>query len=95
MTDHFLAPSLCPQCGDKLDAATNMPGETGAPEPSDITGCLNCGAVLTWDTDMRLRKLSSEEFDEIPAEQKKQLIAFLLVRKMIVPEGQIREQLKQ
>jgi hypothetical protein len=44
---------LCPKCMVMLDAATNASGHN-APVPGDFTVCINCAAILTFDTDMQL-----------------------------------------
>lgn len=44
---------LCPSCGQKLDAATNL--DYHKPEVGDISVCINCQSVLEWDQNMRLQ----------------------------------------
>lgn len=89
MTDHRTTPSLCPNCGDKLDAATNMPGENGGPEPGDPTICLNCGCILVF-TDKTipgraLRRAEPKDFVAWPTEIKMMLIKAVFARRRVVP----------
>jgi hypothetical protein len=45
-------PSLCPHCGYKFDAVTNMDGDTG-PKPGDWTLCLRCAGPMMFDAALR------------------------------------------
>ena len=60
---HRLPLTLCPWCGYKLDAATNMTGE-GGPEPGDLTLCFKCASPLQFDADMRLAKITNGKLRE-------------------------------
>jgi hypothetical protein len=54
----------CPECGKHLDATSNL-NNTGKPKTDDITLCLYCGAFLLFNADLTVRKMSTEEFEEI------------------------------
>jgi len=51
----------CPVCGHILNAATATDAVPQAPEPGDVTICIDCVAFITWDKDMKMRRLSDEE----------------------------------
>lgn len=60
-----MPPSLCPQCGDKLDMATSTT-EAARPEPGDFSICLHCGTILRFDADLRCQRASAADFDQAP-----------------------------
>jgi hypothetical protein len=57
----------CPKCGYELDAATSMV-DNDLPDPKDYSVCLNCGALLQFDNDLRLQAVRDPEraYDDIP-----------------------------
>ena len=56
----------CPNCNEKLNGRSEV-GNTGRPpEKDDITMCVYCKQILTFNADLSLRKLSKEEFDSLP-----------------------------
>jgi hypothetical protein len=58
--------SFCPQCGYKLDASIHAKGEDpNPPKPGDASVCINCGQVLTYETDCRLRKATVRDIGEL------------------------------
>jgi predicted RNA-binding Zn-ribbon protein involved in translation (DUF1610 family) len=58
--------SRCPQCGYKLDASTHVQGEEPSlPEAGDASVCMNCGQVLTYESDCRLRKATVRDIGEL------------------------------
>ena len=67
--DFEMPPSACPFCGEIQDSACAAPGSadpTERPQPGDFTLCFDCGAALVFaDDDLRLRKPSARESDEI------------------------------
>lgn len=61
--------SRCPQCNYKLDASTHVQGgEPSSPEPGDSSVCLNCGQVLTYEGEGRLRKATVRDIGELMSE---------------------------
>lgn len=63
------AQSRCPQCNYKLDASTHVQGEsTSAPQPGDASVCINCGQVLTYEKEGRLRRATVREIGALMAE---------------------------
>lgn len=61
--------SRCPQCNYKLDGSTHVHGgEPSLPKPGDASVCINCGQVLTYDTDCRLRKATVKDIGELMTE---------------------------
>jgi hypothetical protein len=56
--------SHCPNCDKVLDAATAI--ERGArPKPGDITICLDCGHLMAFGDDLRVRPLTDAEMVEV------------------------------
>jgi hypothetical protein len=51
----------CLNCGALLEAATG----NGRPRPGDLTACLQCGAVMLFDDDLTVRRMTQEEADLI------------------------------
>lgn len=50
--------TICPGCGAKLDCSTHP---KGAPSPGDLSLCLKCGQPLTYEDDLSLRALSTQD----------------------------------
>jgi hypothetical protein len=63
MTTH-VPESRCLHCGHKLDAATGV-GHHDAPEPGNLSLCINCGAVTIYAEDLTLRGMTREEMDAL------------------------------
>lgn len=60
------AESRCPQCRYKLDGSTLIEGGNPAlPKPGDASLCINCGQVLTYETDCHLRKATTTDIGEL------------------------------
>lgn len=58
--------TVCPQCGIKHDAASNMSGfGQSAPTKDDVTVCFECGAWAVFDEDLKLRAPTVEEWKEL------------------------------
>lgn len=55
--------SHCLACNEVLDGAANT-GETHKPTPGDVTVCLYCGHLMTFDNGLNLRELTSAEMYE-------------------------------
>ena len=57
--------SRCPQCNYKLDGSTHVHGgKIGPPKEGDISLCINCGQVLTYDGELHLRKITVREIGQ-------------------------------
>lgn len=54
----------CLNCGHRTNAATDFLHGT-KPKPNDISICLECGHVMAFNDQMRLRSLTEEEIIEI------------------------------
>ena len=63
--DHKTPRVGCPVCLNPLDCATETPGPKGAPEPGDLSLCLFCAALLVYDPDMSLRKITMAEWNAL------------------------------
>lgn len=66
----------CPACGFSFDRATNAFGDT-RPAPNDLTVCVNCRFILCFDADLKLRKATTEDLENL-AELTRGQLAFLL-----------------
>jgi hypothetical protein len=60
--------SRCPSCGKLCDAATAVEKDN-KPSPGDFSVCLDCGHVMIFDHDLRLRELRGEEFHTIAGDK--------------------------
>jgi hypothetical protein len=60
--------SVCP-CGYRMTDCTNLHGGASDPEPGDISVCLNCGQILAFDSDLRLRKAIAAEVHELMSDE--------------------------
>ncbi len=64
---------LCLSCGKTLDAAAcidSVNGEAIAPDPGTITVCIDCGHVMIFDDDLRLREPTDEEREQIASDER-------------------------
>jgi hypothetical protein len=60
----------CPECNHELDAAECEVGERELIEKDDISICVYCLAILTFDERLNLRKLADAELEELPTKMK-------------------------
>ncbi len=61
----------CPRCSHQLNATTDVQREgQRAPEPGDVTVCINCGQILTFEEGLQLRRATAEEVQIVQADQK-------------------------
>lgn len=64
-----LVPSNCLSCGIETDAATSV-DEDCSPEPGDVTVCLCCGHIMSYDDDLKLRELTREQQIAVAGDQR-------------------------
>jgi hypothetical protein len=58
--------SRCPQCDYRLDGSTHVQGQNpGPPEEGDVSICINCGQVLIYDAEVRLRKATVRDIGDL------------------------------
>jgi hypothetical protein len=62
--------SICPVCGNKLDAATPTDKESGTPSSGDISICIYCATISVFDDKLKLSPITNEEFAKLPEELK-------------------------
>lgn len=72
---HHTPESKCPYCGHKLDAVSNMSGDTG-PSPGDASMCIACGEFLEFDQDMLPITMSETLRNELDPKQLRQMLFF-------------------
>lgn len=53
--------STCPTCGYQVDAATHPVNDKAVPKPGDLSLCMKCGELMTFNDDMTLRLSSIED----------------------------------
>lgn len=58
-----------PCCGYEVDCATSIEDPKAKPSPKDVTICLNCGAWLKFDEDLRCVHFQPEDLLELSDEQ--------------------------
>lgn len=62
-----LSKSACPECMYVMDAATGV-GHDRKPRSGDITVCWNCGACLSFSTDLILRSMTDDDWSHVHPE---------------------------
>lgn len=78
-------PRLCPKCGDKLDAVTNLTrNQPGGPDPGSVSMCINCGAVLMFGEGLTLREMTHPEIGALPEDALFLLAQMQIARRNIV-----------
>lgn len=60
--------SRCPQCDYKMESSTNVQGEATPPEAGDYSVCINCGQVLVYEDECRMRKVTVRELGVLMTE---------------------------
>jgi hypothetical protein len=65
LPDSRVPATHCPECGYRMDGATAADQENAMPAPGDVSVCLNCGQLLTFEDAMTLRKPKREEIGEL------------------------------
>jgi hypothetical protein len=63
---HKIPECFCPTCKHPFDRATNGNGIAAAPNPGDVSVCVECGEYLEFNPDMTLRRLPDDEFAAMP-----------------------------
>jgi hypothetical protein len=74
-------PSKCLNCGRVHDACTGIDGAV-TPHPGDVTICLMCGHIMSYDDDLRLVQLTAEQINMVAADPR--IVWFNKVRADIV-----------
>jgi hypothetical protein len=59
------APELCHACGYATNAAAEVDGRAGTPDPGDWSLCLNCGEVSVFGLDLKRRRLTEAELRDM------------------------------
>ena len=57
--------TFCPQCGHKLDGATQVEEGKGEPEENDLTVCWYCGRILLFNADLSLRVAGDDDLKQL------------------------------
>lgn len=70
-----LPPCMCPECGTVADMAGALLDDTGIHEGGDIrpelgafTVCASCAAILRFESGLRMRSVTEEDFEGAPIE---------------------------
>lgn len=69
----FVKDDHCPNCRRAVDSATNVDDDSLKPVPGDLSCCIGCAAVLTYQDDMTVRELTPEEFLALSADNRTEL----------------------
>lgn len=69
MQTYPVQPRACPECDNPISRVTNVDGGRG-PEPFDCMVCNECGALLTFDEDMKFRHLLASELEAMVPEER-------------------------
>ncbi len=81
--DAYVKDDHCPNCGRDVDSATNVDDDDLHPTPGDVSCCIGCAAVLTYQDDMTMRQLTPEEFLALPADVRTQLASMAAAVKQV------------
>jgi hypothetical protein len=60
--------SVCPFCGQRLDASAAVSDPESVPSAGDLTVCIMCASPLAYDAGLKLRALSPAEVATLPAD---------------------------
>ncbi len=66
MTRHV--ETICPGCGHRLDASTSPLDPGVAPKREDVSVCIECAQPFSYNADLSLRPLSTQELQTLPKE---------------------------
>ena len=69
----LLPESACPACDYKMDACTNLDGQS-VPSEGDVSICFNCGAILEFTADLMLEMISEEKWEDLDADLVAELV---------------------
>jgi hypothetical protein len=62
---HKVADVECPVCGTTLNRARGTTNTEEAPRENDISVCAYCTAVMVFDSDLKTRVITDQEFTAI------------------------------
>lgn len=66
MQNFKMPPFMCPNCGTKLDGATDIGMSGGRPGKGDFSICLSCATILRFEEGSSLRLAEDSDFDGAP-----------------------------
>lgn len=82
LTSRRTARTPCPQCGESLSGACG-PGSR-APRADDLSVCAYCATPLRFvDDEGRLARLTPTEIAELPTQERRQLLRFMDLARLI------------
>lgn len=73
--------SICPWCGGRISAATNFQSETPEPKPGDLSVCIGCAGLLTFNDDLTVRKFADDDLFNLETDER---VEFLKMRAIIL-----------
>lgn len=65
----FKFDTVCPKCNEVMDALTNFEDDS-TPREGDVSICINCLQILQFDSDLKLKLVTDEEFVDFPCEDR-------------------------
>ena len=57
--------NVCPTCGYKSDAASNIDDESLVPTPGDLSICINCADYLEYDAELKLIRIQESTIESM------------------------------
>jgi hypothetical protein len=63
----------CPSCDAKIDAATGT-DHNELPKEGDISICLYCGKILTFNKDIKVVGISDQQYTELDFDTKREIL---------------------
>jgi hypothetical protein len=84
----FKFDTVCPKCNEVMDALTTFEDDS-TPSKGDISICINCLQILQFDSDLKLKIVTDDEFVDFPCEDRtninNMLTALIYARKTDKP----------
>jgi hypothetical protein len=69
----YLPGKTCPKCNEPLTGASTVFGEQVDPTPGDVSICIHCLTLLTYNDDLTSRVLEIVEFLGLPDDTRLEL----------------------
>lgn len=66
----YLPGNICPKCNEPVTGASVLSGEQVDPVSGDLSICVYCLSLLTYNDDLTSRVLTPDEFLELPDENR-------------------------
>jgi hypothetical protein len=65
---HKVITDPCPNCGYEIHMHSNTKEDESGPAPNNLSLCYQCLTLIKFDNDLKLVKLTEDEYKQIPVE---------------------------